>query len=158
MTNEDAKNHIKAVSKMAIDNGYTSDIVDACLMAIMALEQESCEDCISREETKNLIHRLTRWCVRSEDGKFNNVGLLYDDVMFGIHCLPRVQPKAEQEPKTGHWECSELFYEGESRGTTIRCNKCGNEFKVSPKVFENLYDNERFCNHCGAKMAKKVER
>ncbi len=65
-----------------------------------------------------------------------------------IKALPSVNP----QPKTGHWECNELFYDGESRGAIITCSECGNEFKVSPKVFENLYSNERFCNHCGAKM------
>lgn len=40
MTREEAINHIKTVSKMAIDNGYTSDIVDACAMVVKALEQE----------------------------------------------------------------------------------------------------------------------
>lgn len=91
-------------------------------MAIEALEQneqaaewykifvekfDSCEDCISRQAVYDLMRSLTRWCVRSEDGKFNNVGLLYDDVMFGINRLPSVNPqtdvldkiKAEIEPK-----------------------------------------------------------
>lgn len=71
-----------------------------------------------------------------------------------IETLPSVNL---QEPKTGHWESTELFYEGESRGAIIKCIECGNEFKVSPKVFERLYDNERFCNHCGCRMVEPQE-
>ena len=62
-----------------------------------------CDDAISREATLNLMRSLTRWCVRSEDGKFNNVGLLYDDVMFGIDKLPSVQPS-----RKGH--CKDCKY------------------------------------------------
>ena len=55
-----------------------------------------CEDAVSRQEVFNLMRGLTRWCVRSEDGKFNNVGLLYDDVMFGIDGLPPVNPQPKK--------------------------------------------------------------
>ena len=57
------------------------------------LEQEPCEDAISRKAVHELVRSLTRWYVRSEDGKFNNVGLLYDDVMFGIDRLPSTNPQ-----------------------------------------------------------------
>lgn len=83
--------------------GHSSDDVNEALnIAIKALEQEPCEDAIDRQAVLDLMRGLTRWCVRSEDGKFNNVGLLYDDVMFGIDRLPSVtpQPYLEQEPCT----------------------------------------------------------
>lgn len=87
------------------------------------------------------------------------------DVLWGNPLLSDIHKEALKmgvqaikavDPKTGYWECNELFYNGENRGAIIRCSKCGNEFKVSPKVFENLYDNERFCNHCGAKMESEI--
>lgn len=68
------------------------------LMAIKALSAEPCEDAISRQTVMDFIRGLTRWCVRSEDGKFNNVGLLYDDVMFGLDRLPSVTPKQRWIP------------------------------------------------------------
>jgi hypothetical protein len=58
-------------------------------------------DCISREAVKYFVRSLSRWCVRSEDGKFNNVGLLYDDVMFGIDRLPSVNPQKPICPSAG---------------------------------------------------------
>ena len=48
-------------------------------------------DLISRQAVKNLIRSLTKWSVRSQDRKFENVGLLYDDVMFGIDRLPSAE-------------------------------------------------------------------
>lgn len=51
-------------------------------------------DLISRQAVLNLMRSLTRWCVRSQDGKFSNVGLLYDDVMFG---LDKLQPVNQQK-------------------------------------------------------------
>ena len=63
---------------------FTNDFNEILKLAEDAIEQ----DCISRQAVKDLMRSLTRWYVRSEDGRFNNVGLLYDDVMFGIDRLP----------------------------------------------------------------------
>ena len=52
----------------------------------------------------------------------------------------------------GEWIVTELFYEGESNGAIIKCNKCGNEMRISPRRFENLYSCEKFCGMCGADM------
>lgn len=106
-----------------------------------ALEQEPCEDAISRQTVLNLMRSLTRWCIRSEDGKFDNVGLLYDDVMFGIDMLPSVTP---QEPKIGHW--IEVIDEIDSLGNKTwhyECSVCG--------VGEGYPYND-YCGNCGAKM------
>lgn len=59
------------------------------------------DDCISREAVKYFVRSLSRWYVRSEDGKFTNVGLLYDDVMFGIDRLPSVNPQKPICPSAG---------------------------------------------------------
>lgn len=56
------------------------------------------EDLISRQAVLDLVRGMKRWCVRSEDGKFNNVGLLYDDLMFGLDRLPSVTPKQNWIP------------------------------------------------------------
>ena len=91
------------------------------------------EDCISRQAVMNLMRGLTRWGVRSEDGKFNNVGLLYDDVMFGLDRLPSVTPKQ----RTGHW-----IKVDDEEPIAYDCSECvamvGRRF--------------RFCPDCGAKM------
>lgn len=55
---------------------------------------------VDKEQLKTMIRGLTKWYVKrdnTEVGEPNTaVGLLYDDVMFGIDRLPSVTP---QEPK-----------------------------------------------------------
>ena len=93
------------------------------------------DDAISRQAVFDLVRSLTRWCVRSEDGKFNNVGLLYDDVMFGIDKLPSVVHKS------GKWEFHCQHWS--------KCSICGYADKFA--------DKWNYCPNCGAKM-ENVEK
>lgn len=147
MTREEAARIIKLERdglKESEKNELLKLKIDPCLytafdVAIQALEQEPCEDAISREAAKDLMRSLPRWCVRSEDEEYTNVGLLYDHVMFGLDNLQSVTPK------TGHW------IEGKYRDDDIRyndssykCDKCGRivDFK------------ENYCPNCGARMVE----
>ena len=64
---------------------------------------------VDKEQLKTMIRGLTKWYVKrdnTEVGEPNTaVGLLYDDVMFGIDRLPQVTP---QESKIGH--CKDCKY------------------------------------------------
>lgn len=121
-----------------------------------------CGDAISRQAVLDLMRSLPKWYVRSKDGKYNNVGLLYDDVMFGIDNLSPVTPKQ----RTGHWiETAEEYYKavneyggGVNEDTPyfvddIACSECLSMFSV----IDN--ETERFdcCPHCGAKMVEPQE-
>jgi hypothetical protein len=97
-------------------------------------DYEPCDDAISRQAVFDLVRSLTRWCVRSEDGKFNNVGLLYDDVMFGIDKLPSVTQKS------GTWIALDEGY-----GPYI-CSLC--EWVEAGK--------SKYCPNCGARMESEV--
>ena len=94
MTREDIDNIINIICPN--DEDFEKPIISPAYLKkeleTLALEQEPSGDLISRQAVLELVRSLTRWCVRSEDGKFNNVGLLYDDVMFGIDKLPSVNP------------------------------------------------------------------
>lgn len=86
-------------------------------------------DLISRQAVKDLIRGLTKWSVKSQDRKYENVGLLYDDVMFGIDRLPSAENTAEWRivgKTTLHYECS-------------KCGGAGDEW-------------DKFCKHCGRRM------
>lgn len=103
----------------------------------------SCGDAISRQAVLNLMRGLTRWCIRSEDGKWKNVGLLYDDVMFGIDRLPSVTP----QPKMGRWIQKEE--EDEAEPFIIwECSECH-------CVDEDGKPSYKYCPQCGAKMEVK---
>ena len=80
-------------------------------------DYEPCEDFISRQAVFSFIRSLTRWCVKSEDGKFHNIGLLYDDVMFGIDKLPSITPKE----KTDWIPVSERLPEEEETDVLVCC-------------------------------------
>ena len=91
---------------------------------IKALEQEPCEDAISR---KSAINEWYDFCEyrRDED----------DDMEDRLNELPSVQPKA----KTGRW-IDEKWYGTDLIGVT--CSKCG--------VVESRFSE--YCPNCGAEM------
>lgn len=110
-------------------------------LAIKALQQKPCEDCVSREAVYDFIRSLPKWCVKSEDRKFDNVGLLYDDVMFGIDKLPSVTPKG----KTG-WHIIHGVYEDR-----FWCS-CG-----FIKVMDIKMNKWKYCPVCGASMEDNID-
>lgn len=151
MTNEEASEVLKASSiqqlgfcKIVI-NGKEFSVKEALDMAIETLEQDPCyDDYVSRQAVHDFIKSLPKWCVQSEDGKFINVGLLYDDVMFGIDKLHApVTPKE----KTGHWIKTPKAVMGE--GYMWYCNKC--EHQVYQDSSRD-YPSEKYCPNCGARM------
>lgn len=134
MTREEAiariKNH-KIAHKMNEPRAiYISEALD---MAIEALEQEPCEDAISRQAVLDAVeddNRNGMWsCFASDDDaqKFKTV----------IKDLPPVKP---QEPKTGHWIEDENEME-------VWCSACGEEND----------ECSRYCPNCGCRMVKPQE-
>ena len=78
-------------------------ILEAYKMAIEALKQESCEDCVSRQVVKDKLNKCNPysgdWFCESD----------LDDI-------PSVTPK----PKTGHWT-----HDGSHWANRWLCSKCG---------------------------------
>ena len=105
------------------------------LKELKAYRENTCGDAISRQAVIDLMRGLTRWCVRSEDGKWKNVGLLYDDVMFGIDRLPSVTP----QQRTGRWILTDDDF--------VYCSECEDSYYPRP-IDASWY----YCPHCGAKM------
>lgn len=104
-------------------------LYDALDVAIKALEQKPCEDCISREELLKAIDTWDKFGCDA-DNKLIPVKdcyvpyIHYDDVVKCVKGLPSVNPKS----KTGHWidgVCSECGYIG---GEEV----FGGEFKYCP--------------------------
>ena len=133
-------------------------ILEAYNMAIKALEQEPCENAISR---KAAIDTIESWlsCDDYNDAERHIMratqSMLYD--------LPSVNP---QESKTGHWiETAEEYYKvvneyggGVNEDTPyfvddIACSVCLAKYSVINN------ETERFdcCPSCGAKMVESQE-
>ncbi len=84
-------------------------------MAIKALEQEPCEDAISRKALISHIENQSR-----EWGEDYDVQQILGD----IEDMPSVKP---QEPKTGHWIDEGFYADGHSKHA-YRCSECDEHY------------------------------
>ena len=109
--------------------------IEALDVAIESLQQEPCEDAISRNE---LLKAIDTWDKFGCDANTKLVPyqdhyipyIHYDDVIKCIKGMPSVRT----QPKTGHW------IEGNYH---IRCSECGEDY---------TYSLRNYCPNCGAKM------
>ena len=105
---------------------------EACEMAISALEQQPCEDAISREAAINIasLHCLT-----------------IDETVKALEQLPSVT----QKPKTGHW----IEKDGFDGDVYYDCSECGESWTT---IEGTPWDNEwKYCPNCGCRMVEPRE-
>lgn len=154
MTREEIINGLKSVKEelhKILTNPYAG-VYQTIDEVIKALEQEPCEDCISRSE---LLKALDTWdkfgyrCAKFE--KLDSVTekyfvpyIHYDDVKKAIKGMSSIQPK----PKTGRW-----IYNKEI-GSPV-CSECGGICLCLDYYYGPLESN--YCPTCGAKMVKPQE-
>jgi hypothetical protein len=125
---------------------------DCCLVSVAsikkALEQESCEDAISRQA---VLDKIKEVCFSTEK-EWVDFRVSYgsngqrDFIVNFIESLPSIQPK----PKTGHW------VEGQTDNPNIHNILCSCCFEGYPSKghANSQYTKEKFqwCPKCGAKM------
>lgn len=103
---------------------------------------------VDKEQLKTMIRGLTKWYVKRDNTEVGEpdtaVGLLYDDVMFGINRLTPVTP---QEPRKGHWISID-----EEPHEDWECDNCS--FVIWAD--ENI-EKFHYCPNCGAKMVEPQE-
>lgn len=97
-------------------------LYEAFEVAIKALEQQPCEDAISRTDVKKYLS--------APDANGDRV--IYES---DLDLLPPVTP----QPKTGHWINLDE--------THSKCDRCGAVFEIASENGEANY-----CPSCGAKM------
>lgn len=127
MTREEAVQTIKGERWICCIEKYR----EALDMAIKALEQEPCEDCISRQVVLNLPRKTLKNYFGDVVAEVINVR----DIME----LPSVTPQSE----TGHW-IALGNYDDYGKECTYKCSKCGD--------INDYHDN--YCPECGAKMVE----
>lgn len=131
MTREEMIKELKTV--------YLGDSIkmrEAKNMAIEALEQEPCEDCISRQAVLDTIDKWVKSMHVLIALHANEVTPLFESV----HDLPPVTP----QQKMGHWEKRDV------RGQRVDCcSVCG---LSNGTIYEYNY-----CPNCGAKMQEVEE-
>lgn len=126
MTREEATKWLKTFK----GNTGMAELSQAFDVAIKALEQEPCEDCISREA----VEKIT-W---EESSYIDPINAL-TEVREKVRALPPVTP----QPKVGRW-IAEINDYGEVMGW--HCDKC---YEDSGFTTTCKWD---FCPNCGAKM------
>lgn len=128
MTREEAKRWIYRKFNSGETEKLMADLI------IQALEQEPCEDAISRrallEEIENGIKAGNYEEGYEEYSHINDM----DDIIECIKYADSIQPK----PKTGHWIRMKAY---EKWG----CSECSTVFRFT---FKEHY----YCPNCGAKM------
>jgi len=144
MTNEEAIKWLK-VEALYIeeDIGHGKEILEAYDMAIKALEQEPCEDCISREET---LKAFAEKC-GGECGccMYNGSGYDTAENCKLIKSMPSVTP----QPKIDRWEW--VQYDSNPNIGNWHCSECRTIIPHMPEETDNapIY---KWCPMCGARM------
>lgn len=146
MTREEAIKKLELQKNEYLDKYIDfAGIAEAYDMAIKALEQEPCEDAISRAEAIRIASGYCHWSNVPEE----------------LERLPSVQPKT----RAGHWELPEMAYDS---NIWRKCSCCGVHHECftkyepkSPSMYagETFYSRKRmdFCPNCGADMRETDE-
>lgn len=85
MTREEREDAINFLKGYLDEEVYTEKCINAHTMAIKSLEQEPCEDAISREDVLSILEGCSPW------------SLEIAEIIIEVESLPFVTPKAESE-------------------------------------------------------------
>lgn len=130
----------QAVRRVGEDRTYhEGEIKEAKDMAIKALEQEPCEDCISRQAVLDI--------------DFKKIILTTAKPAEMIEQKVKALPSVNPQPKTGHW-----ILRNDINGE-YQCDECGMFSGLSKfDVEEARRKLSNFCPNCGAKMVEIQKR
>lgn len=138
MTREEIIHHIRYSIDINADIILTNDEGEEF---IKALEQEPCEDCVSRKAVINEIKSMSN----VNPSYWNECDVVdREDLIDSIQDLPSVTPTR----KTGRWKrMSDLQIEQDDRW---ECSRCGNVIHCKSRM--NLITFFGWDARCGAKM------
>ena len=140
----------EAITQLRLGPGINEDVSeeynDAVEIAIEALEQEYCDDCISRVSIKQKLQEHHDFFVKAYGGFSNlpqNDKSRVDEIS---NCIAMVvnEPPVTPAEYVGQWI--------EER-TYMECPKCHDIWHYE----ENQTERFKFCPNCGAKMEEKNE-
>ena len=156
MTREEAWDRIDTIiAKHEVDDAYVTIInykdFDALRLARKLLEQEPCEDAISRQAVLDLISKFILE-IHTEGGRDLNSHT--NDVLRQILRnvgSDRVLPSVNPQQRVGHWIQTEEKDDAEPC-ILWECSCCHKEFRgVVHKV-------SNYCPKCGCRMVEPQER
>lgn len=130
MTNEEASFILANIDRRVCDD----ELSDALDMAIKALEQQTCDDCISRADVKKYLS--------APDANGDRV--IYES---DLDLLPSVTP----QPKIGKWITWKEAGNEIPSETRFECSVCHDAAQTLCNGLDLL---SSFCPNCGARMAE----
>lgn len=120
------------------------------------LEQEPCEDTISRKSIKEKLQEHHDFFVNAYGG-FSNLPLNDKSRVDEItNCIAMVvnEPPVNPQPKTGHWILNDNQGVKAAGCLTYHCSECGREISSKYHGKISLLKEYPYC-HCGAKMESR---
>ena len=145
MTENEASFILTNIDRRVCDD----ELNDALDMAIKALEQQPCEDCISREATIDAIYE--KYIGGKDAIKNAPINDLYADglaeAVDAVWELPSVTPKA----KIGKWITWKEAGNEIPSETRFECSVCHDAAQTLCNGLDLL---SSFCPNCGAKMTE----
>lgn len=116
-------------------------IYDTFDNAIQALEQEPCEDAISRQAVLDLIEHY------NSDG-LGSVFYGYEEGVKFANAVNKLSSVNPQEPKTGHW----ISIERKPLETPrFECSECHTQEFVETCMYKPIWN---YCPNCGCRMVE----
>lgn len=140
MRNEEAIDIIKCLA------WHTRPNEEDIEQAIQALEQESCDECVSRQAVEDAIENMT----------VNGERLGYMVAYEILSDLPCVTP----QPNIGHWIMEQSGLTGWKSISNCNCSECGAsallEFVSDMDGVSYTLKPSKYCPNCGAKMESGI--
>ena len=149
MTIDEAISIMNVIVHMLEPQYDTDRIEDAVEMAIKALEQEPCSDCISREATVERLCKIAEIMNKKREG----LGSPYVMAALFIQDNKDEFPPVTPQPKMGRWinaKVGKMFPSND-----YKCSECGNILD-----FDGVNcgrGDANYCPNCGAKMQEVEE-
>lgn len=139
MSNEEAIKWLNVERQLIVEvpQDNSKELKEAYDMAIKALEQEPCDDCISRQEVLDYIEGSG-----AELGHDSENELVRQD----IKALPSVTPQT----KIGKWVAQDIH----NCHADFKCSACGYIHSFTHLYGEPTADYS-YCPNCGAKMEEE---
>lgn len=131
MTNEEA---IKLLLNATYSDEWqgNEDLTTAHNMAIKALDQKPCEDCISRQAVMNCFKKWQPYMATR---------------LFGFEKELSSLPPVTPQPKIGHWQKISADKYSEHVAYYFRCSECG----------KDIIGEHNYCPNCGCRMSEGSE-
>lgn len=104
-----------------------------------ALEQEPCEDAVSRETVEDIRKALLVWA--NNFMSTETINNIFDRI------LERAEQEVEPEPNTGDWR--------EADTNQYACSHCNYCFSIVSE--DNAIEEYKYCPNCGARMFEPQE-